>query len=367
MRRIGKALTILAILLWGSLQIAKAQELKLHSIVTSNVSLGTNAIVQIDGLSAALATGKPKLSEFILYLNGYAVAMGADRALSDVANNELAFPLQRTSANMTAWVALLGSPTSFQRPVQVDVGIAGQQNALATATGQPLQATLVLVRLWGLIVGFVFLLAVICAMVALGSATDFLRDSQPTNFGGAVGANNAPLRRPFSLSQSQMAWWFALVIAAFIFLYFLTGDFNTLTAQALTLVGIGTGTALGAVMVEKTKTDPVQQDFANVLTRIAQLEAAAAAPAVLNPVYAKRDELAGKLASSNFIVDTLTDVNGVSLHRFQIMAWTVVIGVVFCIEVYRNLALPTFDGTILAILGISAGTYLGFKIPEQPA
>jgi hypothetical protein len=367
MRRIGRAVAIFAIMAWVSPRVAEAQDLKLNSIVTTELALGTNAIVQIDGLSAALGAGKAKLSDFILYLDGYAVANGADGALSDVAHNKLAFPLQRTSAYTTSWVALLGSPTRLQRPVQVDVGIAGKQNVLATASGQPLQAMLVVVRLWGLIVGFVFLAAVICAMVALGSATDFLRDSQPTGFGGAVGANNAPLRRPFSLAQSQMAWWFALVIAAFIFLYLLTGDFNTLTAQALTLVGIGTGTALGAVMVEKTKTDPVQQEFSGVLARIAQLEAAGTAPAVLNPVYAKRNELADKLASKNFLIDTLTDVDGVSLHRFQILAWTLVIGIVFCIEVYRNLALPTFDETVLAILGISAGTYLGFKIPEQPA
>jgi hypothetical protein len=30
------------------------------------------------------------------------------------------------------------------------------------------------------------------------------------------------------------------------------------------------------------------------------------------------------------------------------------------------LTLPPFDTTILALIGISGGTYLGFKIPEQP-
>lgn len=27
--------------------------------------------------------------------------------------------------------------------------------------------------------------------------------------------------------------------------------------------------------------------------------------------------------------------------------------------------MPEFDGTLLALMGISSGTYLGFKIPER--
>ncbi|HKV39453.1 MAG TPA: hypothetical protein VJX67_09585, partial [Blastocatellia bacterium] len=39
-------------------------------------------------------------------------------------------------------------------------------------------------------------------------------------------------------------------------------------------------------------------------------------------------------------------------------------GVIFCVEVYKNLSMPQFDPTLLALMGISAGTYLGFKFPE---
>ena len=31
----------------------------------------------------------------------------------------------------------------------------------------------------------------------------------------------------------------------------------------------------------------------------------------------------------------------------------------------ETLAMPTFDSSLLALLGISAGTYLGLKIPED--
>jgi peptidoglycan hydrolase CwlO-like protein len=68
--------------------------------------------------------------------------------------------------------------------------------------------------------------------------------------------------------------------------------------------------------------------------------------------------------SNNFFVDVLSDTAGVSFHRFQIFAWTIVLGIIFGIQVYSALAMPTFDATLLALLGISAGTYLGLKIPE---
>ena len=69
--------------------------------------------------------------------------------------------------------------------------------------------------------------------------------------------------------------------------------------------------------------------------------------------------------SENFCKDLLTDVNGITLHRFQILIWTLVLGFLFVLGVYRDLAMPEFSGTLLALMGISSGTYLGFKIPER--
>jgi len=110
----------------------------------------------------------------------------------------------------------------------------------------------------------------------------------------------------------------------------------------------------------------VQKDFQDTLAAITQMEAANPAPPELEAARQKRNRLAKQLASKNFFDDTLTDANGISLHRVQLMAWTVVIGLIFCFAVYENLALPTYDATILALIGISGGTYLGFKVPEQP-
>jgi len=350
--------------LCGSSQFAGAQnaspDLKLAAVVSPQLSLGSTAIVQVDGLNAA-AANTPKLTDFILYLDHYAVADGADLQLSNIAADRLAFSLQRTNSNAEAWKALLGSPAGLNKTVQVDVGIKGQSGVLPLAPNGSNSATLSIVWWPGLIIAVVVVLVLFFVLRKYGIG-DLLRDSQPTSFGDA-GAN---LRRPFSLAQTQMAWWFVLVLAVYIFLFLITGEVNTLTSQALTLMGIGVGTALGAAMVENTKTDPVQKEFQDTLAAITQMEAASPQPPELAAAHQKRDRLANQLASKSFFEDTLMDANGMSLHRFQLMAWTVVIGLIFCFEVYQNLTLPPFDTTILALIGISGGTYLGFKIPEQP-
>jgi hypothetical protein len=39
----------------------------------------------------------------------------------------------------------------------------------------------------------------------------------------------------------------------------------------------------------------------------------------------------------------------------------------FVASVYNELAMPAFSATLLGLLGISAGTYIGFKLPESKA
>jgi hypothetical protein len=68
--------------------------------------------------------------------------------------------------------------------------------------------------------------------------------------------------------------------------------------------------------------------------------------------------------SEHFLTDIMSDANGVSFHRFQMATWTLVLSLVFIKGVYENLAMPEFNTTLMGLLGLSAGTYLGLKIPE---
>ena len=40
---------------------------------------------------------------------------------------------------------------------------------------------------------------------------------------------------------------------------------------------------------------------------------------------------------------------------------------IFVASVYKNLSMPQFSATLLGLMGISSGTYLGFKVPETKA
>ncbi len=70
--------------------------------------------------------------------------------------------------------------------------------------------------------------------------------------------------------------------------------------------------------------------------------------------------------SRGILNDLLQDGDGVSFHRFQMVVWTIVLGLVFINAVHRDLATPEFDATLLGLMGLSSGTYIGFKFSEKP-
>jgi hypothetical protein len=63
--------------------------------------------------------------------------------------------------------------------------------------------------------------------------------------------------------------------------------------------------------------------------------------------------------SESFFRDIVSDADGVSFHRFQVVAWTIVLTVVFVKDVISGLAMPDFNATLLGWQGLSAATFLG--------
>lgn len=201
--------------------------------------------------------------------------------------------------------------------------------------------------------------------------SEVLRDSQPPGFVGRLGDwdTQAPIRatyrRCFSLAQTQMMWWFWIVLASYVYIAWKAWDVGGgLTDQALMLTGIGISTAVGSAIIDQSK-----KDKAGPLKDLSDAEAALRAAGLSEQQrtdqYNKLNDAAKRLKSDNFLADMLSDVNGVSMHRFQSLAWTVVLGSAFLVNVFYNDAMPKFDALQLSLLGISAGTYLGLKIPEQ--
>jgi hypothetical protein len=56
-----------------------------------------------------------------------------------------------------------------------------------------------------------------------------------------------------SLARVQMGFWFFLVIASFLFIWLVIGELSKIPASVLALIGIASGTTLGAAIIDNTK------------------------------------------------------------------------------------------------------------------
>jgi small-conductance mechanosensitive channel len=197
-----------------------------------------------------------------------------------------------------------------------------------------------------------------------------------------------------------MAFWFFLIYGSYVVIWLITNALDTITASLLALMGISAGTALSEAMIDSgkdaTKTGQLQDLTAEKQSQEQSIPELQSQLAALNTKEAmtpddltNRDSLNKQLQDSRtrlaqlnqqiqaltppasagvshgFIRDILSDSSGYSFHRFQIFAWTIVLGVIFVSSVYNELTMPEFSATLLGLMGISSGTYIGFKFPEQ--
>ena len=218
--------------------------------------------------------------------------------------------------------------------------------------------------------------------VLLANKSDLLRDPVTAPAGA---------RPPYSLARTQAAWWFFLALASYLLIGMVTGDFSTtITGTTLVLLGISAGTAAGSAFIDASKSSRVSQaqdtaratamwrEIQSLDTESATLEttmrtsgdpALAHRMANMEALRTEKLSIYRKLTnqSESFLLDVLSDSSGVNFHRFQALAWTVVLGFIFVGHVYRDLAMPQFSETLLGLMGISSGTYLSLKIPENPS
>jgi len=351
----------------------------------TEAGLGDRIVVHLQGLKKwAEEHGKERdLHKLILYIDQIPVpGLYPDVIDLDVDGKgetaKLIYSLSRSpthEGNKEAWKRLLGKHFECVRTVKVGVGPEGE----AQFPGDTPSMDFIVIHkgwFWGCTI---FLLAALIAFFWLTKASDIIRDGGPDPGSGQ--------RRPFSLGRSQMAFWFFIVVASYIFIWLVVGERDSVTPSVLGLMGISASTALGAVVVDNGKRTAGETQLMALQTEEHSLTEVlntlhvnfpdpAAAPANV------RDEISAKTArlsqvqneieamkaslapdkSKCFIMDILLDGETVSLHRFQIVVWTLLLGVIFINAVINSLSMPAFDGTLLALMGISSATYVGFKL-----
>lgn len=318
------------------------------------VALGDRLVVTVTNLSTLVNQAEAARKPLVLYVNGVALK-GVEPEATNTNQNQLRFHLVRADDARRAMAALLGKPQS-EKKVSVSVGLEGE----SPIDTEVEKFTLVVIRWVGfwIFVGAVGLLTV--WVWRKQGTSELLRDPGP--------APPAGQHRPYSLAKVQMAIWFWLTVASFLFIFLITYAFDTIPNSVFVLMGISAGTGLGAIVQDANKKpDEGLEELEKKQAELKQV------PGTRTPEQDKElAEVEKRIrwyreppVSEGFFKDILTDAQGTSFHRMQMFVWTLVLAFIFGWEVYHNLAMPDFDNSLLALMGISSGTYLGFMIPEK--
>ena len=336
------------------------------------VSIGDELVVEVENLGALRAQGNstspPK--KIVLFLDGREIKGVVPSPPTDPDTSSLTFPLQRPDGSKDAWAHILGKPRWLPRSTSVSIGLADGYPVESVAS-----VDLQVIREGWFYVWLLVFCSLVILFLSLALKSDLLRDSGPNPTTG---------RRPYSLSRTQAAWWFFIVLASYLFIGMVTGDYaTTITGTVLVLIGISAGTVVASAVIDAGKEKPpvvARKVAAAALATIRQRATEALAPAqntieqknaaltaVAQSVTATLEAPAPEVPANQFWwKDILSDADGVSFHRFQNAAWTLVLGIIFIAQVYEVLAMPTFGDTLLALMGISGGTYVGMKVSEPP-
>ncbi len=145
----------------------------------------------------------------------------------------------------------------------------------------------------------------------------------------------------YSFAKAQLLWWTILILVCFAIGYGEEGIAKgVLNSTALTLLGISLGTVAAGQVI----------DYGDEM----------------NPKITRHQT---NRRQYTFLVDILSDHNGISLHRFQALIFNLAFGIVFVIQFFETFAststLPVFDTTTLGLLGLSSGGYLTMKFGEN--
>ena len=260
--------------------------------------------------------GKAKKGSLKLFVDGVMLKGISGEWYATNPVSALRFDLVRNSDNRDQWGKLLGKSWIHPRKVNISVGI--EDKSFLTDNEKPIQFDPHLEERWWLGV-----VAAVIAGYALYAAlaTSLLRDGPPVTIDGQTKPAT------YSLARCQMCAWFLLIVFAFLLISAVTGATDTITPSILVLMGISSATAAGSIAINQ-------------------------------PAPAKQTQF--------FLKDLLYDQNGPSLHRLQMASWTVVMFGIFIASVVDKLVMPDFDSTLLGLMGISSGTYFGFKLQERP-
>lgn len=145
-------------------------------------------------------------------------------------------------------------------------------------------------------------------------------------------------KRSYSLSTTLIFYWTLLIFISICYIGIVSDNLPTINSGVLILMGIITGTATSAKVIDSTQSQ--------------------------DPTIARCQDTT---PSAGFLTDILSDCNGISVSRFQTVVFNIIYGAAFLSIVVTQNVLYNFPQQTLTLLGISSGAYALLKIPENSA
>jgi hypothetical protein len=345
-------------------------------------------LVKVCALNKLLDSGVAAQKPVNLFINGSDTGLAP--ISTDRQSSTLGFKLERTAQNAELWKPLLADPLSRRHgELRISVGVAASvplDRAVGAVSELPFNKLWVDAWTWA---SGVLVVAVVVLTLYFGKNSDMLRDSPTID----------DSRQTYSLARVQMAWWFVLVVVGFIVIFLVSGNLDSIPATIVALTGISATTGVAAVfitprpaqraMARKAGLDERRSALADGLVDIDASIASASQQLAVAPgdatltslVQGLQDRRATRVAEINRVAlemaavspDTPTagfwrdlvtnDRGAVALDRLQMVVWTVLLGGLYLHSVLVYVTMPDFSTTLLSLMGVSSGAYIGFKLP----
>jgi hypothetical protein len=270
-----------------------------------------------------------KILFLVLLLAGSCLLASADPALKDSTKKDTTKVTQKDVKGTAADKGQVNSPggAATQKPAAPP--------AVQCLASSPLRDA----------IGWTLISLIIILFIGVAWKSNLLRDSidnkdsfmvnaKLTKYANIADINLIP--KAFSLARTQLAVWTVIISCTYIYLGLIT-HFSLTDLQVdktiLALMGISAGTTAVGSAIDNSNPSQQGQQY----------------------------------PSDGFLMDILSDQNGVNIQRFQNVIWTVIAMLLFLSKVHLMDCgqMPTLDTTLIALTGISSATYLGLKVNEN--
>lgn len=363
---------------------------RVSAVVDGHLELDDLIQIEVEHLQEWMSNPANDPKKLVPFINGRAIRGNYPEEIHS-SRNHLMFHLELTPDTKDVWNDLLGAPQGLLRPVAFTVGVEDKP-PFDSAFDQSHRLPLTVISPKYGVIALLLVLFTLILFFWLARTTNIIRETGTSTVPGKL--------RPYNLGRTQMAFWFFLIYMSYLVIWLITNALDTITPSLLGLMGISAGTALGEAMIDSGKdtaqtnqlqeltaekqtleqsitglqsqidnlnalTEPTASDLDNRVGLNKQVQDSRTRLAQINEQIQGLARPASASVSSGFLRDILSDSSGYSFHRFQIFAWTIVLGIIFVSAVYNNLNMPEFSPTLLGLMGLSSGTYIGFKFPEK--